>query len=722
MPFVFAGVHVLAELGGGLPAVSAALGAYQLSRVAGNCLVVAVGERRSLLLGSACGLLGYCRLAAAGASDGLARFVAALALVGLSEQVAALQALLKTRCAPLGDGAARGRLLLQYACNVCGTSAAFFLSGLAYSRGGLPAAARVGVAFAAVLFVGSAAALAAERWGGAPRRRAGEWGAAQSAAVAAAGRRATREPPPSPPAARGLAAGNADVAAALSGALAGWTAAISTGGASPAATRRASCGGADDDSFTDTAAPVSRVQSGLLALAAAAARADALAAAEAAAADDAATEAKEAAASGLPPLRARSATLEAIAGGRPSWIRCARARAPCACDRPAGQMHSSPSHLVIVGPNPKQRCLSPAGPPIAATTTTTMLATTCTHSYVIALTFCLQALLIGCVLSVAPLAVTRGLGLGVAHVGLAFGAGEAVGSAALLAACSPRGRARLRRALPSPLGLLAALAALGASALLLAFAARTPGAALALLVVIMGLNDVGTSLSGECLANTLPAAWYLRLNALSNALRRLGNTLTCAGAPLLYGAAPRLPFALFGALTLAWAAALAALFARRAGEHAEGAEPLPLAAGAEAAAAAPATAGAAAAAVAVAAAAADFGGVVAAPMAAVAARGGATACAADPAAAAAAPPPPSLVARLRLFTERSFVSRERDRHLGRQRWAAAAAGAAAAQADRDSGAAGRDAATSRPALSAPRAGGWARRRRHNNANSDEKSL
>lgn len=51
---------------------------------------------------------------------------------------------------------------LQYASNVCGTSAAFFLSGLAYSRGGLPAAAAVGACFEAALLLGSAWYVASE--------------------------------------------------------------------------------------------------------------------------------------------------------------------------------------------------------------------------------------------------------------------------------------------------------------------------------------------------------------------------------------------------------------------------------------------------------------------------------------------------------------------------------------------------------------------------------
>lgn len=119
---MFAGVHVLRALRGGLPHVSAALGAYQLSRVVGNALVVTLGPRRSLLVGAASGVAGYLSLAlAAGAPPpqlgathvawtGLAWFVASLALVGLSEQITALQDLCRQRHAA-EPGGARAPLL-----------------------------------------------------------------------------------------------------------------------------------------------------------------------------------------------------------------------------------------------------------------------------------------------------------------------------------------------------------------------------------------------------------------------------------------------------------------------------------------------------------------------------------------------------------------------------------------------------------------------------------
>jgi hypothetical protein len=53
---------------------------------------------------------------------------------------------------------------------------------------------------------------------------------------------------------------------------------------------------------------------------------------------------------------------------------------------------------------------------------------------------------------------------------------------------------------------------------------------------------------------------------MGNTLRRIGNTVTCVAAPLLYQLHPALPFVLFGSLTLVWTCVLSALFAQRARE------------------------------------------------------------------------------------------------------------------------------------------------------------
>ena len=128
---MFAGLHCR-SLSLSTPLISALLGCYHLSRVAGNRTVKLLGPRTSLLAGAACGLLGYITLAAAslqlapqpaaaavadydeGSSAALQLVVlgVCLCLVGLSEQVTALQVFCKRRYQH-DVAAVRTRLLQQ---------------------------------------------------------------------------------------------------------------------------------------------------------------------------------------------------------------------------------------------------------------------------------------------------------------------------------------------------------------------------------------------------------------------------------------------------------------------------------------------------------------------------------------------------------------------------------------------------------------------------------
>lgn len=111
VPFVFAGLHCR-SLSLSMPCISVLLGCYQLSRVAGNRTVKLLGPRASLIAGPASGVIGYLLLAATAAAaaagprtdvDGRSAALqllwlgAALGLVGLSEQITALQIFCKRR-------------------------------------------------------------------------------------------------------------------------------------------------------------------------------------------------------------------------------------------------------------------------------------------------------------------------------------------------------------------------------------------------------------------------------------------------------------------------------------------------------------------------------------------------------------------------------------------------------------------------------------------------
>jgi hypothetical protein len=82
-------------------------------------------------------------------------------------------------------------------------------------------------------------------------------------------------------------------------------------------------------------------------------------------------------------------------------------------------------------------------------------------------------------------------------------AGEALGSAALLFNSTQAGQAVLRCLAPLPLGLLLVLTCMGLLAISLPLCVN-PTLAIINLVLIMGLNDVGTSMTGECQGAALP--------------------------------------------------------------------------------------------------------------------------------------------------------------------------------------------------------------------------
>jgi hypothetical protein len=112
-----------------------------------------------------------------------------------------------------------------------------------------------------------------------------------------------------------------------------------------------------------------------------------------------------------------------------------------------------------------------------------------------------------------------------------------------------------------PFNIILLLVAIGAAALCVS--AKSPPSAALALVTIMAANDVATSATAECQGGTVSIEHYCRMNTLANGLRRLGNAATAFAGPTLFAVLPRLPFALFGGLTLAWAGVLVILFDAR---------------------------------------------------------------------------------------------------------------------------------------------------------------
>lgn len=79
-------------------------------------------------------------------------------------------------------------------------------------------------------------------------------------------------------------------------------------------------------------------------------------------------------------------------------------------------------------------------------------------------------------------------------------------------------------------------------------------------------RSVGTSLTAEIQGGSIHVAHYAHVNACANTVRRIGNTITAACGPLLYGIVFWLPFLVFASITMLWVLVMYIAFSIRAKE------------------------------------------------------------------------------------------------------------------------------------------------------------
>jgi hypothetical protein len=179
-------------------------------------------------------------------------------------------------------------------------------------------------------------------------------------------------------------------------------------------------------------------------------------------------------------------------------------------------------------------------------------------NYMVVVTFAVQALCIGTILSTAPILLFSEYYFDVSFIGLVFGGGEVLGTIALFFFVPVSSQMAVRKYFPGPLNMLITVGMLGTLALLLAI--HTLGSSIVFIVLIMGLNDFGTALTAEAQGATVAPQHYSRVNSLSNIARRLGNTATAALGPIMFGVTYYLPFVTFGALSILWIFVMAFAF------------------------------------------------------------------------------------------------------------------------------------------------------------------
>lgn len=179
-------------------------------------------------------------------------------------------------------------------------------------------------------------------------------------------------------------------------------------------------------------------------------------------------------------------------------------------------------------------------------------------NYLIAITFAIQALMIGSILSTGPILIYLIYGLPLQNVGYIFAGGETIGTIALMFLVSGENQKAVRKFFPGPFNMIIIIGSLGVFALLLA--AKNIGLTIAALTIIMGLNDFGTSLTAEAQGATVAAEDYARINMLGNVARRMGNMVTAVLGPIMFGIVYYLPFVVFGFLTIIWIGVMAFAF------------------------------------------------------------------------------------------------------------------------------------------------------------------
>lgn len=484
------------------------LGAYQASRALANTLVALYGSPDSpggiypaMVAAGAGGYLLAAQLADAG-PWGLLAFLG----VGLSEALVPLQVGLRAEAAadaPLGAPAIpliMTRLRAQYAAVAGGAAAAFALAGWLYHAAGFMAVCRLGIAVQVTQLLLGLAYLAAHSSG---RHRASDPAAPLRALLYQL-------------AALDVLQATGDGGAGGGGRL--------FDGPSLAAARSAAAGDVE-------------LRGALAAM--------------------------HAAAAGSPGKPLSAGPLARLLGGRPSRAR----RALAALDVRGAGAAGRADFVSFLAPRVHAALQADSAGVRRGAATEGGGPRVFGYAYAVVASQAVVALGIGTFLSTSVLRY-RLMGLDVHRAGLLLAAGEALGCAALLvskpappgaADARARGRRQLSDAaaavLSRPLHCVPALLAVGAATA--AFGLPSPTVAVTAQLALSALNDLTVSLLNEATASAVRGrADYLRLQALGQLLRRCGNVLTALTGPWLFGAAPWLPWAVYGGAVAAWALGL----------------------------------------------------------------------------------------------------------------------------------------------------------------------
>jgi hypothetical protein len=172
-------------------------------------------------------------------------------------------------------------------------------------------------------------------------------------------------------------------------------------------------------------------------------------------------------------------------------------------------------------------------------------------SYILCITFGMEAITIGFNLAISPIFITEQFGKDTAVIGIMLGAGAGFGTLfSILVALTTKGRALTEKYLPSPHNLFIAMGGISVS-VLLASVPSFPVHVIGILF-LMGFNDLAALILNEMQGTITSSHAYSAIGPMGQVVRRSCNVITAVTGPLLFSVLPQLPYIVAGVVTALW--------------------------------------------------------------------------------------------------------------------------------------------------------------------------
>jgi hypothetical protein len=183
-------------------------------------------------------------------------------------------------------------------------------------------------------------------------------------------------------------------------------------------------------------------------------------------------------------------------------------------------------------------------------------------SYILCITFGMEAITIGFNLAISPIFITEQFGKDTAVIGIMLGAGAGFGTlVSILVALTKEGRALTEKYMPSPHNFFVAMGGISVS-VLLASVPSFPVHVIGILF-LMGFNDLAAITLNEMQGTITSSRAYSAIGPMGQVVRRSCNVITAVTGPLLFSVLPQLPYIVAGVVTALWTLVLVIVIKHR---------------------------------------------------------------------------------------------------------------------------------------------------------------